>query len=294
MMVGESKRKKALWVVFFIFPAFTGLMLFTILPILSSFTLTLFKWDLISKLEFVGFENFSRLFTDNQFWNALVHTLSFIGGYIPLVMITGLFTAVLMNSHIKAKGFFRTAFFIPVISSWIAVALLWTWMFNPKFGLVNYFLSLFTITGPAWLYDPAWAMTAIIITSVWKDTGFVMMLFLAGLQDIPVNLFEAASIDGATKIKQFFRITLPLLSPATFFVLIISLINSFQVFDQVWAMTEGGPAGATSVLVEQVYKNAFRYNNMGYASTIALVLFLIILVITGVQIIGQKRWVHYG
>jgi multiple sugar transport system permease protein len=208
-------------------------------------------------------------------------------------MISGLLAAVLMNSQIRAKGFFRTAFFIPVISSWIAVALLWTWMFNPKFGLVNYFLSLFKITGPAWLYDPSWAMTAIIITSVWKDTGFVMMLFLAGLQDIPVNLMEAASIDGATKIRQFFSLTLPLLSPTTFFVLVISMINSFQVFDQVWAMTEGGPAGSTSVLVEQIYKNAFRYNNMGYASTIALILFLFILVITVFQILGQRKWVHY-
>jgi multiple sugar transport system permease protein len=293
MIVGETNRKKLLWVSFFLFPAFIGLMIFTIIPIISSFVLTLFKWDLISKPEFVGFTNFSRLITDDQFWSALIHTLSFIGGYIPLVIILGLFTAVLMNSKIRAKNFFRTAFFIPVISSWIAVALLWTWMFNPKFGLVNYFLSIFHISGPAWLYDPAWAMTAIIITSVWKDTGFIMMLFLAGLQDIPLNLFEAASIDGASRITQFFRMTLPLLTPTTFFVLIISLINSFQVFDQVWAMTEGGPTGSTSVLVEQVYKNAFRYNNMGYASTIALVLFLIILLITGIQIIGQKKWVHY-
>ena len=292
-MVGESNIKKALWVSFFMFPAFAGLMIFTIIPILSSFALTLFQWDLITPLEFVGLANFSRLFTDDLFWNALVHTLSFIGGYIPLVMISGLLAAVLMNSQIRAKGFFRTAFFIPVISSWIAVALLWTWMFNPKFGLVNYFLSLFKITGPAWLYDPSWAMTAIIITSVWKDTGFVMMLFLAGLQDIPVNLMEAASIDGATKIRQFFSLTLPLLSPTTFFVLVISMINSFQVFDQVWAMTEGGPAGSTSVLVEQIYKNAFRYNNMGYASTIALILFLFILVITVFQILGQRKWVHY-
>ncbi len=292
-MVGESNIKKALWVSFFIFPSFAGLIIFTIIPILSSFSLTFFQWDLITPLEFVGFANFSRLFSDSLFRDALGHTLSFIGGYIPLVMISGLLTAVLMNSRIRAKGFFRTAFFIPVISSWIAVALLWTWMFNPKFGLVNYLLSLLKINGPAWLYDPSWAMTAIIITSVWKDTGFVMMLFLAGLQDIPLNLMEASSIDGAAKIRQFFSLTLPLLSPTTFFVLVISLINSFQVFDQVWAMTEGGPAGSTSVLVEQIYKNAFRYNNMGYASTISLILFLFILLITLFQILGQKKWVYY-
>jgi multiple sugar transport system permease protein len=292
-MVGESKSKQILWVLFFILPAFTGLVLFTIIPIMSSFILTLFRWDLITPMKFIGINNFIKLIGDDNFWKSLGHTLSFVGGYIPFVMITGLFVALLMNGNIKGKGLYRTGFFIPVISSWIAVALLWTWLFNPKYGLVNYFLSLINITGPAWLYDPSWAMIAIIITSVWKDTGFIMMLFLSGLQDIPANLLEAASIDGASKLRSFFSITIPLLSPITFFVLIISMVNSFQVFDQVWAMTEGGPAGSTSVLVEQVYKNAFRYNNMGYASTIALILFLIILLITVVQVKGQRIWVHY-
>jgi len=293
-MVGENRIKQSLWVLFFILPAFTGLVLFTIIPIISSFVLTLFRWDLISDIQFVGLSNFRKLIFDEKFWSALKHTVSFVIGYIPFVMVTGLFVAVLMNGKIKGKAVFRTAFFIPVVSSWIAVALLWTWLFNPKFGLINYILTFVGIAGPVWLYDPDWAMIAVIITSVWKDTGFVMMLFLAGLQDIPENLLEAASIDGATAVKRFFRITIPMLSPTIFFVMIISMINSFQVFDQVWVMTEGGPAGSTSVLVEQVYKNAFRYYNMGYAATISLVLFLIILIITAVQIQGQKKWVHYA
>jgi len=293
-MVGENRIKKSFWVLFFILPAFTGLVLFTIIPIISSFVLTLFRWDLISEIQFAGLSNFRKLILDEKFWNALKHTVSFVIGYIPFVMVTGLFVALLMNGKIKGKGAFRTAFFIPVVSSWIAVALLWTWLFNPKFGLINYILALIGIAGPAWLYDPNWAMTAVIMTSVWKDTGFVMMLFLAGLQDIPQSLLEAASIDGATTVKRFFRITIPMLSPTIFFVMIVTMINSFQVFDQVWVMTEGGPAGSTSVLVEQVYKNAFRYYNMGYASTISLVLFLIILLITAVQIQGQKKWVHYA
>lgn len=293
-MVGDSKYKQSMWIVFFLFPACTGLLLFTIIPILSSFGLSLFQWDLIGKPEFVFLSNFQKLYSDDRFWKALIHTLSFVGGYIPFVLITGLCIAVLMNSKIKGLGAFRTAFFIPVVTSWIAVALLWTWLFNPKFGLINYGLGIVGIEGPAWLYDPSWAMIAVIITSVWKDTGYVMMLFLAGLQDIPSNLLEAASIDGASKIRRFFSITLPLLSPTTFFILIISMINSFQVFDQVWVMTGGGPSGATSVLVEQVYKNAFRYYNMGYASTISLVLFLIILLITILQSKGQKVWVHYA
>ncbi|MGL1891132.1 MAG: sugar ABC transporter permease [Spirochaetaceae bacterium] len=292
-MVGENRTKKNLWVLFFILPAITGLVLFTVIPIILSFLLTGFRWDLISDMKFVGLQNFAKLFTDEKFSDSLLHTITFVIGYIPLVMISGLFVAVLMNSNIKGKGIFRTAFFIPVVSSWIAVALLWTWLFNPKYGLINYVISLLGQTGPAWLYDPQWAMIAIIITSVWKDTGFVMMLFLSGLQAIPKSLIEAASIDGAGKVRCFFKITIPLLSPTTFFVLIISLINSFQVFDQVWVMTEGGPVGSTSVLVEQVYKHAFRYYNMGYASTIAFALFIIILLITVLQVKGQKRWVHY-
>lgn len=292
-MVGDSKVKQSLWVLFFLLPACTGLVLFTIVPILSSFILTLFRWDLIGSPEFVAFKNFTKLMGDDKFWKALLHTVSFVVGYIPFVMVSGLLIAVLMNRKIKGLGLFRTAFFIPVVTSWIAVALLWTWLFNPKYGLINYGLAFVGIQGPAWLYDPSWAMTAVIITSVWKDTGYVMMLFLAGLQDIPSNLLEAASIDGAGKVKSFFRITIPLLSPTTFFILIISMINSFQVFDQVWIMTAGGPSGSTSVLVEQVYKHAFRYYNMGYASTISLVLFLIILIITVLQSAGQKLWVHY-
>ncbi|MDC7234296.1 MAG: sugar ABC transporter permease [Spirochaetales bacterium] len=293
MIVGESRTKHSLWVLFFLLPASAGLILFTVLPIVSSFILSLFSWDLLGIPEFVLLENFKRLSGDQKFWKSLVHTLSFVGGYIPAVLVTGLLTALLMNSKIKGRGAFRTAFFIPVVTSWIAVALLWTWLFNPKFGLINYILALVGINGPAWLYDPKWAMTAVIITSVWKDTGYVMMLFLAGLQDIPASLLEAASIDGASGIKRFTAVTLPLLSPTTFFILVISLINSFQVFDQVWVMTGGGPSGATSVLVEQIYKNAFRYNNMGYASAISLILFLIILIITVLQSRVQKLWVHY-
>lgn len=292
-MVGDKPLKKLKWILLFLLPAFTGLVLFTILPILWSFGLTLFKWNLISAPSFNGLKNFAEVLTDKKFLAALGHTLTFVGGYIPLAMASGLLLALLMNARVRFQNIFRTAFFIPVVSSWIAVSLLWTWLLNPKVGLVNYLLSLLSIHGPAWIYDPAWAMPAIILTSVWKDTGFIMVLFLAGLQDIPRELHEAARIDGASATTRFFRITLPLLSPTTFFVLVISMINSFQVFDQVWAMTRGGPAGATSVIMEQIYSNAFRYNRMGYASTMAFVLFVFILLVTILQIKGQKKWVHY-
>jgi multiple sugar transport system permease protein len=166
---------------------------------------------------------------------------------------------------------------------------LWSWLFNPKFGLINYGLSLVGIRGPGWLFDTHWAMPAIILTSVWKDLGFVLILFLAGLQAIPHDYYEAAALDGANRFQQFLTITLPLLAPTTFFVTIISLINSFQVFDQVWVMTEGGPAGSTTVLVEQVVKHAFRYGEMGYASAISWVLFTIVFVVTLVQFRVQRR-----
>lgn len=292
-MVGEKGVKKFLWVVFFLFPSLLGLLVFKHIPILASLGLTLFKWDLLTPPRFVFFGNFQRLFHDSTFWSALGHTLYYIVGYIPLVLALGLMLAILMNQKLKGRVIFRTAFFMPVVSSWVAVALLWKWIFNPKFGLLNYFLGLLQIPEPAWLFDPLWAMPAIIITSVWKDLGFVMVLFLAGLQGIPAVYYEAAAVDGAGSSRRFFSITLPLLSPTIFFVLTISLIHSFQVFDQVWIMTGGGPAGATSVLVEQIVKNAFSYSRMGYASAISWILFLLVFTCTVLQMIIQKRWVTY-
>ena len=292
-MAGEKGLRKYGWVLFFLFPSLIGLALFTLIPILASLGLTLFEWDLLTPPEFVGLGNFQRLISDQDFWSSLAHTLSFIVGYIPLVMVLALGVAVVLNQKLKGVIFFRAAFFTPVVSAWVAIALLWSWIFNPKFGIVNYLLGLVGIQGPAWLFDPHWAMPAIIITSVWKDIGFLMVMFLAGLQGIPQEYYEAAAIDGAGGWQRFRRITLPLLSPTTFFALIISLINSFQVFDQVWVMTGGGPAGATSVLVERIVKNAFSYSRMGYAATLSWVLFLLVFTATLIQMRLQKRWVTY-
>ena len=292
-MAGEKGGRKYAWVCLFLLPSLSGLALFTLIPILASLGLTLYEWDLLTPPRFVGLDNFQRLIHDRNFWTALAHTLYFIVGYIPLVMIISLGVAVVLNQKLKGVILFRAALFIPVVSAWVAVALLWKWIFNPKFGIVNYLLGLIGIQGPAWLFDPQWAMPAIIITSVWKDIGFVMVMFLAGLQGIPTEYYEAAAIDGASGWRRFRHITLPLLSPTTFFALIISLINSFQVFDQVWIMTGGGPAGATSVLVEQIVKNAFSYSRMGYAATLSWVLFLLVFTATALQMRLQKQWVTY-
>jgi len=284
-----------MWVVFFLFPSLAGLIVFLVVPMLASLVLTFFEWDPLipTHFTFLGLQNYLTMAKDADFWAALRHTLFFITGYIPLVMLTGFGVALLMNQKLIGRTFFRGASFMPVISAWVAVALIWTWIFNPKFGIVNYLLGLIGITGPAWLYDPNWAMPAIIFTSVWKDTGFVMVLFLSSLQSIPHEYYEAAALDGADNWAKVRYITLPLLSPTIFFTLTISLINSFQVFDQVWVMTKGGPAGATSVLVEQIVNNAFRYGRMGYAATLSWVLFLIVFLVTIIQNRTQKSWVTY-
>jgi multiple sugar transport system permease protein len=295
MGIRHKALHESLWVGFFLFPSLAGLLVFLITPMLSSLVLTFYEWDplLPTHFNFLGLQNYLTLVKDTNFWDALLHTLFFIAGYIPLVLVTGLSVALLMNQKLVGRTYFRGAFFMPVISAWVAVALMWTWIFNPKYGIVNYLLGLLHIAGPAWLYDPNWAMPAIILTSVWKDTGFIMVLFLSGLQAIPQDYYEAASLDGAGGWSKLRFITLPLLSPTVFFTLIISLINSFQVFDQVWIMTQGGPAGSTSVLVEQIINNSFRYGRMGYAATLSWVLFLIIFLVTVFQTRMQKNWVTY-
>ena len=288
-MVGDRGWRHVAWVALFVLPGFSALLLFVIGPILASLALTLFEWDLLTDPVFVGGGNFRRLVSDDAFWSSLWHTLGYIAGYVPLVMIVALGVALALNTQMPALGAIRTAFFLPVVSSWVAVALLWTWMFNPKFGLINYGLGLVGIDGPAWLYDKQWAMPAIVLTSVWKDLGFVMVVFLAGLQAIPQDYYEAASLDGANWWERLRSITLPLLAPTTFFVTIISIINSFQVFTQVWIMTEGGPSGSTTVLVERIVKHAFSYGEMGYAATISWVLCLIVFSMTMLQH-RLQRW----
>lgn len=294
-MAGERGFQKTLWVTFFLLPSLAGLLIFMVGPILASLGLSFSSWDplLPNKFNFIGLENFINIFGDEQFWAALTHTFLYLVGYIPLVMITGLGAALLLNRRLKGQALFRAAFFTPVISAWVAVALLWTWIFNPQYGLINFVLGLVGIQGPTWLFDPNWAMPAIILTSVWKDTGYLMAMFLNGLQNIPDEYYEAAAIDGASPWARFRHITLPMLSPTTFFALIISLISSFQVFDQVWIMTAGGPAGATTTLVQQIVNNAFHYGNMGYAAGLSWVLFLLVFVATVVQSRLQKQWVVY-
>ncbi|MNM97478.1 Lactose transport system permease protein LacF [compost metagenome] len=292
-MVGQNKWMKISAIIVFLLPSLIGLLLFQLVPMIISGVISFTDWNMLSDPKFVGFANFAKVFTDEKSYTSLLNVFKFLIGYIPLVMIIGTFLAILLNRNIKGIKFYRAMIFIPVITSWIAVSIVWRWFLNGQSGLVNYFLSLVGIAGPVWLQDFHWALPAVIGVTVWKDVGFVSIILLAGLQEIAEDYYEAAQIDGASAWTQFFKITLPLLTPALFFVLTMSLINSFQLFDQVMIMTGGGPAGSTSTIVEQVYKNAFMNNKMGFASAQSWVLFAIIFVVTLIQNQLQKRWVVY-
>jgi multiple sugar transport system permease protein len=222
-------------------------------------------------------------------WNTFYYTIV----NVPLNMTIALGVAVLLNQKLRWVSIYRAAYFLPVVSSTVAASLIWTWLFSPNFGPINYFLEGIGIPGPAWLGSTTWAMPAVIIMSVWKGFGINMLIFLAGLQGIPQELEEAAMIDGANRWQRFWRVTWPLLTPTTFFVLVVSCIASFQVFEQVFVMSDGGPAYTTTVLGLFIYLNAFRYNNMGYAAAAAYVLFTIIMLITLAQFRLQERWTSY-
>ncbi|MBK8020992.1 MAG: sugar ABC transporter permease [Chloroflexi bacterium] len=294
-MAWQTGWHKWKWVGFFLAPSLIGLLTFVVLPIASSFWMALQDWNLLSPPEYVGIANFQELFADTAFWSALRNTLGYIVLYIPLVFLTALPVAVLLNQKLRGVLIVRTATYLPVVASWVVVSLIWKWIFNPQYGLINPPLGILGIQMPAWLFEPGSALVAIVLTSVWKDLGYIAVMLLGGLQAIDETLYEAARIDGASAMQRFLRITLPLLTPTLFFVVIILLINSFQVFDQVWLMPMRDSAADRQVetIVTEVVKNAFSYNRMGYASAMSWVLFVIIFAITFVQLRLQKRWVHY-
>jgi multiple sugar transport system permease protein len=289
----RGNRKRIGWVLFFLLPSAVPLAAFTLAPMVQAAWISLHEWNLIAPMTWVGLDNYAELLRDPATRASFGHTLQYIIGYLPLVYIGGLAIALALNSRLHGRSFFRGIYFLPVISSWIVVALVWRWLLNPNVGVVNWVLSLVGIDGPGWWSDPAWSMPSIILASVWKDLGYVMVILLAGLQAIPDDVVEAARVDGAGWWRRLRSITLPLLSPSTFFVLVISLINGFQVFDQVYAMTGGGPNGSSEVVVLRVHSLAFRYGEAGTASALSWLLFVVILVVTVIQVRGQKKWVNY-
>jgi multiple sugar transport system permease protein len=293
-MVGQRGWRFRLTVTLFLAPSLVPLVLFLVVPMVSSIGLSFLSWDLLTRPRWVGLENYRGLLHDGDFHAALFHTVYFVAGYLPLVFCGGLVLALALNQRLRGVAWLRTLYFLPVVTSWVVVSLVWKWLLNPQYGIANRLLGFVGVHGPGWWLDPSWAMPSIILASAWKDLGFTMVIFLAGLQAIPEEYYEAAALDGAGRWSRFRNITFPLLSPASFFVVVISLINNIQVFDQVWVMTQGGPAGSTSVVVQQIVQNAFSYGRMGYAAAMSWVLFGAILVITAVQLKLQKRWVFYA
>ncbi len=271
------------WPFVFLAPALIGFCVFTLYPAVASLALSFTNWNLNTAPKWAGLANYDRLVTDptaiRVFWNTVYFTIV----TVPVLLVIPLLLAIALNQNIAGVRFFRAAYFLPVISSMVAMSMVWQWMYNADFGLINWFLSLFGIHGPKWITSENWAMPAVMITSVWKNIGFNMMLFLAGLQGISTSYYEAAELDGANSVQKLWYITLPSLRPTTLFVTVITIINSFQVFDQVMVMTGGGPNRSSSVLVHYIYQNGFQFYKMGYASALGWALTLLVLILTLVQ-----------
>ncbi|WP_144126915.1 carbohydrate ABC transporter permease [Catellatospora sichuanensis] len=274
----------------FILPNFLGFAVLTLVPVIAAFALSFMEWDSYNPPEWVGLDNFQRLLNDESTKIALRNTAFYALGHVPLTMLAALGLALLLNRKIAGVGFFRAAAFFPYITSMVAVAVVWNMLFHPQFGPVNQFLQFVGVDSPpGWTTSTTWAMPAIILTSVWRDMGYYMVLFLAGLQAIPVEQYEAAKVDGAGTWQRFRAVTLPGLRPVTFLVLILLTVQSFKVFDLVVVMTDGGPGRATLVLSQQIYRRGIIEGEFGYASAISLVLFLLVLVFTLVQFWFNNR-----
>ncbi len=272
----------------FILPALVGTFIFIIIPVLCSFGLSFAKWDLLNPIQFAGFDNYKEIFTEPLFYKILWNTIVFAFSTSILGVIIPLILACILNSKIRGTEFYKTAYFLPFITPMIVIGVIWEWIFDPNIGLLNQFLHIHV----DWLYDNHFAMPALIIVSVWKLIGYNMVIFLSALSGISQSMFEASKIDGANAFQTFKNVTVPLLSPTIFFVVIITAISSFQVFDLIYLMTQGGPLDSTNVLVYAIYKNAFEYFNVGKASAIAYVLFVIILILTLIQWNLRKKLVY--
>lgn len=285
----------------FLLPSLIGMLIFSVLPLIISGLISFTDWNGLAALtapgffqeHFIGLENYKKILSSAEFWRTLGNTAEYIILYIPLMLAASLLVATLLSQTRRGIGFFRVVYYIPVLTSWVAASLIWKTVLSPQYGALNGILSIFGIQGPGWLTDEKWAMPAIVLVSVWKDMGFFGLILLSGVVGINKTYYEAADLDGANGWAKFIRITLPLLTPSIFYVLIVGMINAFQLFPQIMIMTGGGPNGATQVMVERIYNYGFRYYRMGYASAFSWILFAIIMVFTAIQMKGQERWVHY-
>ncbi|MDO5516711.1 MAG: sugar ABC transporter permease [Clostridium sp.] len=293
-----SKRtiNEWIWAYVLVAPTIIGLMVLNIIPIFQTLYLSFFKSGDFGKGNiFVGISNYKKMFADSQVWGAVANTLEYTIIVVPVTIIISMILAVLLNSKIKGKGIYRTIYFLPMVAAPAAITMVWKWLYNNQFGLINYLLSKIGAGPVNWIDDPSVALISICIIGIWSSVGYSMILLIAGLQEIPKDYYEASSIDGASPIRQFFSITIPLVSPTLFFVMVTSIISSLQVFDAIYMMIDvSSPAyNKTVSLVYLFYNSSFKYSDKGYGSAIVMLLLAIIMIITVFQMKAQKKWVNY-
>lgn len=289
-----KKRGDTLVAGLFLTPSLIVFGVFVFFPLVYTLWLSTTDWNLISPEKgFVGFGNYLRLMRDPLFWKVLSNTAIFSVFTVGIAVSLGLFIAVSINTKLFGRTFYRTCIFLPYVTATSAMALVWLWIFDPQYGFANLMLKRLGVSGPEWLASTSWAMPAIIIMTVWRFAGYIMLLYLGGLQSINRELLEAASVEGASRRVIFWKITFPLLSPTTLFVLITTFITMLQNFETVYIMTQGGPVNSTNMLVLYLYQNAFQYFEAGYASTISVILFLMMIALTIIQLRSSKKWVTY-
>jgi multiple sugar transport system permease protein len=289
--LGREMRRE--WTAYlFLSPGLVIFFVFVLFSIIFSLYLSFHEWNILDvRKPYVGFDNYRRLIHDDRFGRAVINTAYFTFASIPLTMALGLGVAILLNQQIRARGLFRTMYYLPVITPFVVASIIWKWIYNADYGFLNYYLQQTGIVDHPilWLSDKDLAMPAVIAMNVWKGIGFDMVVYLAGLQAIPEELYEAAKVDGASAWQRFWRVTLPLLSPTTIFLIVIGVINSFQVFTQIFVMTNGGPVDRTTTVVYYMYLTAFKFFEMGYATAIAYALFAMIFVFTLLQLRFYRR-----
>ncbi|PGS54432.1 sugar ABC transporter permease [Bacillus sp. AFS041924] len=289
------KRSDYFWAYLMIAPTMIGLTIFYLWPIIQTIYFSFTEWGAFGQYEWTGLDNYKRMLGDSNLLQSFKNTGIYIIFTVPIGIFLSILIAVLLNQKIKGKSVYRTLYFLPVITMPAAIAMVWRWLYNSDYGLLNYLLSIFGIKGPQWVSDPKIALYSIIVVAIWSGLGYNMVIFLSGLQGIPRTYYEAAEIDGAGPVKVFFKITLPLLSPVIFFVTIMSFIGAFQVFDLIFMMIGKSSTALenTQSIVYLFYQHAFVLNDKGYAAAIAVLLLVIILIITALQMVLQKKWVHY-
>jgi multiple sugar transport system permease protein len=289
----KNRTREAIMGYVFILPNVVLFLVFLAFPVVSSLFISLADWNLINPPEFIGIHNYIQLFSDSFFWKCMRNTAVFSLFSVGLGVFFSLFLATILdNPRLRAAGFFKSAIFLPVIFSSVSIAVVWQWILDNQSGILNYCLRLVGLKSVPWIVSTKWALSSVIGVAVWKQAGYNMVIFLAALKGVPQELYEAAEIDGARPMRKFWKITWPLISPSTFFVLVTSIIGSFQIFDLTTVLTNGGPAYSTNTLIMMVYQYGFQFFKMGYASAMAYVLFAIILILTAVQALVSKKWVY--